>query len=400
MRRLIVLVGLVALLPFGAQAQLFDSFNPKVRVSITHPPGFGIKVERIAFGPAQGPCSDQILDGLTQLFVDNGVEVIDRNHLATILSEHQFSLSGFVDKKSAAELGRILGAATLAFVKVPRCSTETKALYNDWQDYEKKWHRTYTSRTQAFLKVSVQTVDLATAKILKARTFEANPVRENKAEGGRPEFPSEYEVQDLAVSEVVQMQVRKMFFAWSETVELYYYDDKDCNMRTAFNLLKGGDRDGALKQSLENIETCKSNQKAKPKHVGRAYYNAGMSYFVLNDYDHALALLSEANRLYPYKIVTDAMTECSRAKAESSAMQEFEERIAVEAAHVAEAIVAAPPPTPVPEPTEAPAQVKAAQSAPKAPVEQRLKQLDEVCRQGLLTKAECDKKRSEILKDL
>ncbi len=401
MKRVLSLVVVACLLPAGARAQFFDSFNPKVSVNITHPPGFGVKVSRMAFGQAQGTCSDQIVDSLTQLFVDSGVEVIDRQHLDSILSEHHFNLSGYVDQQSAAELGKILGPASLAFVKVLRCATEKKSLYNDWQDYKKNWHRTQISQTQAFLKVSLQTVDLATARILKARTFEANPVRKNEAEGGQPEFPSEFELQDSAISNVVQLQIRKMYFPWNETVELYYYDDKDCNMRAAFNMLKAGDKDAALKQSLENVDGCKSNPKAKPKHVGRAYYNAGMSYLVLADYDHALEMLHQAEKLYPYKIVTDALAQCNRAKGESSAMQEFEERMAVEASQVAQASAAPPPPPQPTQPAATPApQPRAAAGVPKAPPEQRLKQLQELYEKGLLTKDEFEKKRAEILKEL
>lgn len=403
-----ILVGLVTLLtcPGIVSAQFFDFFNPKVSVSITHPPGFGLSVSRIAFAQTQGECADQIVDSLTQLFVENNVEVIDRQHLDAILAEHNFSISGYVDKQSAAQLGKILGPATLAFVKVLRCATEKTSLYDDRQDADKRWHRTHISRTQTFLKVSIQMVDLVTARILKARVFESNPSAENKSESGSPEFPSEFEVLDTAIHNIVHSQLRKMYFPWQETVELYYYDDKDCNMRLAYNTLKGGDKEGALRQSLENIETCKQNPKAKPKHIGRAYYNAGMSYFILNDYDHALEMLREANKLYPYSIVTEAIAACESAKKEAAAMQEFEEKMAVEAEMAAKA---SRQPTPAAEGSgseggkKGGSSTKASESpgaVPKGTPQERLKQLEELYRQGLISKQEYEKKRAEILKEL
>jgi len=377
----------------SVSAQFFDSWNPKVSVSIQHPPGFGITVPRVAIALAGGECADQVVDGITQLFIENNVEVIDRQHLNSILKENHFSLSGYVDKDTAVKLGNLLGPTALLFVKVYRCKTEKKNLYNNWKDYKGNYHTTYISRTQAFVKVSLQMVDLTTGRITRARQFEASPSLENKSEGGRPESPSEFNVLDRGINNIVKLQMKRMFFPWTETVKLYYYDDKHFNLRLAYNLLKAGDKEGALRQSLENIKSVKLNPKAKSKHVGRAYYNAGMSYFILGDYDKALEMLTEANRLYPHKIVTDAIATCRKAIRGEKEMGQFEERVAFSASSRANKSTQA-------KPISQPIAAKSQNPSTGNSIEERLEKLRKLFKKGYLTEEEYRKKKADIIKDL
>jgi len=397
------LLGVLAF-PGMARGQFFDSFNPKVSTEVMHPPGFGItgfkRVALLQSSQRGSECLDLLFDRLVQLFVSHEIETIDRQHLDAILAERNMSLGSSIDRETATRLGELLGPTVLVFLKVSRCATEQKALYRDEERYAKGGSypvRVYISRTQAYLNGSLQAVDLATGRILKAWTFSASPSRENKSEGGQPEFPSEYDLQDQAIGEVVSSASR-MFFPWPETLTVYYYDDKDCNMRAAYMKLKGGDKEGALKQSLENLEQCKTDPKAKQKHVGRAYYNVGVSYFLLNEFDKALEALDEAYKLYPYNIVSDALAACQRAKQEAEAFKQFEEKAAAIESGLAE--------KPASEKAQAgqkqgsPGSTKGKESGKEESIEERLKKLDSLCKQGLLSKEECAKKRAEILKSL
>ena len=128
---IILMVGTFSFINTFAQG--FDELgNPQVKVKINHPPSLGLKVDKVIFNPSTGNCSDQIVDALISDFVDNDVEVIDRDNLQTILSEHDFSLSGYVDKNSAISIGKIIGPSAMITVKVLRCNTVIKDnLYKD-----------------------------------------------------------------------------------------------------------------------------------------------------------------------------------------------------------------------------------------------------------------------------
>ncbi len=111
--------------PSLAHAQLWARLtNPTITVEIQHPPGLNISVERIAFGPARGECSNEIVQRLMDNFVSSGIEVVDRQSTDRLLDEHDFASTGYVDRATAAELGKLLGPSAMIMVEVQRCVTE------------------------------------------------------------------------------------------------------------------------------------------------------------------------------------------------------------------------------------------------------------------------------------
>jgi len=331
---LIFLIGTVFII--NAAAQGLDALsNPKIYVKLTHPPGLGLKINKVVFNPATGNCSDQIIDALISDFVSNNVEVIDRNNLQAILAEHDFTFSGYVDKNSAASIGKIIGPSAMITVKVLRCQTEIKDnLYVDEKkyNYETKQNyiaRAYIARTTVYLKASIQTTDLTTGRIFTARVLEFSPSRENKSYTGRPEAPAEFDVQELAFSYLTS-SVHRMFFPWTESTDLYFMDDKDGGLKDAFKALKAGNIDQAFELSNKSLEFCKNSTDIKEKVLAHAYYNVGMMHFIKNDYDKAIEFFEESQKIRPGKIVTESISECNRAKALAEEMQKVDDKAAIE----------------------------------------------------------------------
>lgn len=331
---LVFLIGVVSII--NASAQGFDALsNPKIYVKLTHPPGLGLKINKVIFNPATGNCSDQIIDALISDFVTNEVEVIDRNNLQTILAEHDFSFSGYVDKNSAATIGKIIGPSAMITVKVLRCQTEIKDnLYADEKKYNPDTKtnyivRAYIARTTVYLKVSVQTTDLTTGRIFTARVLEYSPKLENKSYTGKPEAPSEIDLQEAAFR-YLTADVHRMFFPWSESTDLFFMDDKDGGLKEAFKALKAGDIAQAFELSKKNLEFCKKSTDIKEKVLAHAYYNVGMMYFIQNDYDKAIEFFQESQKIRPGNIVTESISECNRAKSLAVEMQKVDEKAAIE----------------------------------------------------------------------
>lgn len=309
--------------------------NPKIMVKLTHPPGLGLKINKVIFNPAAGNCSDQIIDALISDFVSNEVEVLDRNNLQTILAEHDFNFSGYVDKNNAATIGKIIGPSAMITIKVLRCQTEIKDnLYVDEKKYDYKTKqnyvvRAYIARTTVYLKASIQTTDLTTGRIFTARMFEYSPSKENKAYNGKPESPSEFELQELAFRYLTS-DVHKLFFSWTEVTDLYFMDDKDGGLKEAFKALKTGDKVQAFELSKKNLEFCKNTPGIKEKVLAHAYYNVGMMYFIQNEYDEAIGYFNESQKIRPGKIVTESINECNRAKAFAEEMQKIDDKAILE----------------------------------------------------------------------
>lgn len=314
-------------------AQFWDALtNPKVPTQINHPPGLGIQINKVAFGPSSGEGAIEFLDSLAEQFVKAGIEVIERERLDALLQEHRFNKSAYADPYAAPDMGKILGPAVMIFVNLQRHSTEQKKLYNDWKDGKGIVHRTYISQTKGYVRGSVRAVDLSTSRRFAQQMVEANPVLENKINDRCcAEFPDEYAVLDLAMNGAVG-QAARLFMPWTETVDLYYFDDKDCGLKAAYNRHKAGDTRGALEQSVTNLEQCKVLPKRNDKVLAHAFHNVGMGYFSTGDYDKALAHIGEAQRIKPGRIYQEALAECQRAEAYSRQMQRIEDQAEAAAA--------------------------------------------------------------------
>lgn len=335
-RKIVLPILLTFANPLNATAQFFDRLsNPQVTVSLTHPPGFGIKVNKIAFGPSSGTCSDQIVDALISDFVSNNIEVVDRTNLNAILSEHSFTLSGSVDKTSAVTLGKILGPSILIFINVQRCATQQDKLYDKETKYDAQSKTNYQvyayfSRTRAFLKFSIRTVDLATGRIFTAQTLEYSPEKSNKSYQGYPEFPAEFDVQDIAFKYAVR-DIHRLYLPWNENRSLYFFDDKDFNLKDAYKALKDGNINHAFELSQQNLDACKKDDKVKDKILAHANYNLGMCHMIRSEYDLALKYFNEANKLRSGNIITESIADCQNAKLLSESLQKVEEKASYEA---------------------------------------------------------------------
>lgn len=328
----VVTVPLLILLSSAVHGQFLDRLmNPKLTVPVKHAPGLGLQVNKIAFGAGSGEGADTFIDQLTERFVSQNIEVLERERLQSLLREQNFSLSGSVDRATAAQLGRIVGPAVMVFVTAQRYTTEQKRLYNDWTDRQRRPHRTYIARTSAYVRISVRSVDLATGRIFAAKLLEATPVVENKLDDqGWPEYPDSYRVLDGAMNAVVE-QATRLYLPWTSQEQVYFFDDKDCDLKVAYARLKTGDVPGALELSLRNLDTCKALTKPDTKALAHAYHNVGTAYFLQGDYTQALTYLRSAQGTKPSNIYVEAMQVVNTAAGEAQSLQRVEEQMTMDA---------------------------------------------------------------------
>ena len=307
--------------------------NPTVEVELQHPPGLDIRVDTIAFGPASGRCSDQILQELVGDFVSSGLRVVDQQRTNRLLSEHDLASSGQVDSSAAAEIGRVLGASAMIMVDVQRCVSDKDRIRGELQSEGGGFLRSllrdnsrerYHSRTRVFIDASVRAVDLTTGRIFAAQVLNHSPEEVYSSDEYYPEHPSEFEVFDVAYGLVVR-DIHRMFLPWTEHRELIYFDDKDCNLNEAHRALESGNTERALEVSIRNVERCRANPRVDQKDLGQAYYNVGVTHMILGNYDAALENLSVSAELRPGDIVEEAIADVTRARDLLAEMRQVEE---------------------------------------------------------------------------
>ena len=372
-------------------AQFLDKLTkPKITVNLTHPPKLGLNLKKLALGPPNGACAEEIADGLSSTLVSRGVEVVDRQHLQTILAEHRFNLSGFVDSASAVELGKLLGPSALVFVKVTRCKAEQKKTYKDYKTTQGKLIRHHYATTAMHIRGTFQTVDLATGKIFVASPLTIDREDTNNSDEGWPEFPSEDIVRDQAIKGAV-FEASTFLVPWREQKALYFFNDKECDLNQAYSALKANDIPGALERSEQNLTVCKDASKLKNNTLAHAYYNAGLANLLVNQHAKAMSYLHESETLRGGEIVTETIAEASRSARLAVEMQRVEQRTAnFEQAQSAAKTREAAVPAASPDTSKASAE----------PIEERLKKLDALFKKGLITKEEFESKKTDILRQL
>jgi len=386
-----------------ANAQFFARMaNPKVEVTMTHPPGFPLHVERAAVIPEKGDdCAAEFAAAVSERFVDNGVELVDRQNLDAMFEEMDFGLSGRIDPSSAVALGKMLGPSALVTVDVQRCAVEEKSLRKTLRNFKGEAYTQYISRTEGWFKGTIRVTDLATGRIFKTKTVEAGEREEKRGNDGPPEFPGKFAVKDAMLRKAIT-QVHQMFFPWTERRELYFFNDKECGLKAAYGLMKIGEIDAAAKQSEENLEQCKTAD-VKPKFLARAYYNLGMTRFLQSRFEEALDLLKTAFGIDGGNIISESIAECRRAQSLAAEMAELDDGGSFE--------VAAKESGGQDGGTASGTQDQGAKKMLTAKIDgghsgagdtiaARLERLKALLDQGLISKEEYEAKRQEILKDL
>ena len=388
--RLLIPVSLVAM-ALPAQAQFWSELaNPKVEVTVVHPPGLGLKVERLAFAPSRDLNSRELADALTaDLVQSRQVEVVDRAHLDAVLKEQELGASGYVEPATIAKLGKLLGPSVLVIVNVNRSDvsrnqSSKEERSTDYKTKQEVIRHKRTSITSLDFSATVQVVDLSTGRVFGAQRLEDTPSLSNTSYEGFPAYPRDSEVRRLAF-ETAKVKVLRMLLAWSEVRKLTFFDDEVFGMAKAHERLKAGDLRGALDLAQDGLEQSKRDKGQKAKYYPRAHYNVGIIRFIQGQYEEALPYLRTALDMQSdASIFQTALKECQEAMALQETLQRSERR--AEPA----------PPRIEPKPTPTTPSSTSSKSSP----EERLQKLQELYKKGLLDKKDYEAKKAEILKEL
>jgi tetratricopeptide (TPR) repeat protein len=228
--------------------------------------------------------------------------------------------------------------------------------------------------------------------VFQAATLDFSPKNENVTINRCcAEYPSEYEILDYART-LAAVSVHKLFVPWTEERSVYCFDDKDCSLKSAHALLKSGDIDGTLSRSQENVTACKADAAAKPKTLAHAYHNLGIAYFLKGQYDAALGQFAEAQRVAPSGITSDAGAEVQNARSVALALQRIDEKPAVGGPSSSALNFTGQ--------SSAGSTDKSSSSGSGSSAEERLKKLEDLYKKKIITKAEYDKKRAQIISEM
>ena len=309
--------------------------NPTVAIEVEHPPGLGLMVDRVVFGPVRGDCADELVDNLVGRLASSGLPVANRAaRYRPGRYERDRIDRAVIDRAVSVEMERWSGGAVvmMAALDVNRCAVETE--FSEGQEKttvtredgrkEEVTEKTYRLEAQAFLEWSLWTIDLTTGRILNDRSLaHSSPEREFSSKGGYPREPAAVELLDEELAEAAE-QIRRMFVPWTEEVDVVFYDDRDCGLRDAHRVLRRGDLVQTLALSERNLASCERTPNVEAKLLARAHYNVGIAHLLRRDYDAALAALHTAGEMRPSAIMREGIATARKAKEMAASMADFE----------------------------------------------------------------------------
>ncbi|MBI5328753.1 MAG: tetratricopeptide repeat protein [Deltaproteobacteria bacterium] len=283
---------LVCILVIGV---IVSGCAPSMRVPVTRPAEINLRgINKIAIGEISGNCGQEMYDLLTsKLFESGKFDVLDRANLDKIMKEHNLTLGGAVDEKTAAKMGELVGAASLVFGNVSLCKYEEKKTVGiPWTDKDGGYHKAHYVTGTAKITVTFKVVGMQTGKILAAKTISKEATDYNSADNRWPESPNGDAIKDTARNGTIAAFM-KMISPYTEYVSVTFAenDSKVPEMAQGVNYAKKG----MWNEALENFKTA--TQK-NPAHAG-AWFNLGLAYEYTSMFKEAEAAFNEANKIKP-----------------------------------------------------------------------------------------------------
>jgi tetratricopeptide (TPR) repeat protein len=309
---LIILFGFTVAIGF-----ILGCAATSVFVPVTRPAEVNLRgINRIVVGEITGKGGQSIADLLTsRLFESGKFEVLERAQLDRIMREHALNLTGAVDERTAAEVGKLIGATTLISGNVSNYKYDLKTTYSDWKTLEGKQFRTWTKTGTARVAATFKVIGLHTGKILAAKTISREAVRTASADDKLPPDPDSDAAMNEAVGAVVGVFI-KMIAPYRDYVKIVFAPtDKNLpELEQGINFAKLGRWGDAVEQFKLAIQK-------NPTHDG-AWYNLGLAYEYSYMFREAEEAFIEANKIKPCEKCLQEINNVRRLAAERKRLEE------------------------------------------------------------------------------
>ncbi len=280
----IVIIMLLVLVATGCATR-------KAFVSTTRPAEINLKgIERIAVGKIDGNIGQKVADLLVvTLFESERFEVVDRENIDKIIREYQLNIGGVIDKSTAVQMGKVLGASVLILgnsLMDYKPNTWTK----EEHDYKGYAHTVYYLKQIAKIDTAFRIVDLTTGKILVARMITKEATNSDFSRNGYPQGIDKDILIKTALDKTVSSFMR-VIAPYSYRIEIEFARSKSSEGKSGINFAKAG----LWKEALKQFELSKK----KTPNDSRAWYNLGLAYEHNNIFDKAIEAFKKSNKLKP-----------------------------------------------------------------------------------------------------
>jgi len=289
-----------------------------VKVPVTRPAEINLRGNnKIAIGEIRGDGGQFIADLMTsRLFETGQFEVVDRSNLARIMKEHSLNMSGAIDQKTAAHLGKLVAAAVIVFGNVSTYKYDlSKWPGKRWTDGKGVPHTTYHAKGVSRVTLSVQVVGLTTGTVLAAKTISKNSEQECTKNDAWPADPDGEAIMRAAAYDAVNAFI-KMIVPYTEYVEVSFAksDSNIPELERGINFAKTG-------QWADALDQFKAAADNNPQHQG-AFWNLGLAYEYSAMFGQAEDAFRKADQIKPCEKCIKEIANVKRRAAEHKKLGE------------------------------------------------------------------------------
>lgn len=285
----------------------------KAPVKIYHPASLAEALvgKRILIGTVSGKCAEDFAKLLIQDLRRHGISVFDRAGVAAVLAEHDLRMDSLMHADVAAELSSYIGPALMFSVDVSHCDARERGTTIDGGV-----PASYNSRAEGRFVATIHVVDLTKGRELAANTIHVDLQKDTESVNGVLEHRGPRDAQDLAIEHAAAL-AQRMYEPWTETWQVPFKDEKNCGLREAWDLVRSGDYESVVRVARTGVSACGEGDST----ASDAWYDLGVAYMLVQNYDDALSAFDKAQKLHGSRTVKETMAGCRRIKA-------FEENMA------------------------------------------------------------------------
>src|SRR5437763_2870511 len=261
-----------------------------VRVPVMKPAEINMApYQSVAIGEMTGAGNRPMSDSLEESLVNtNRFTVVGRQHMAQVMRELQLSATDLADPRAAAKLGKVVTAGALIFGDVQNSYLEQPNETLSHVD-KKVWHVCYALKCESYVRATFKIVDVATGRLIVAKTYEERRDNTNRALDRRPEPIDRMPLENAARRAVVE-RFMKAIVPHQEFMYANFQKDSDIpQLEGGIGWAERGDWKKAQSTFNDAAQIVEKNVKLKAGQVAKCYWNLGLAYEYAGDYDKAEA---------------------------------------------------------------------------------------------------------------
>lgn len=256
----------------------------------------------------------------TTLFSSEYFEVLDRNHLNSIMKEHELNIEGFIDESTASKLGEFVGAAVLLFGRIQTDKyNEELTKGKKWVDDDGEAHQSFYRTGKYKVSINVKLTDIQSGRIVAAKNISSKTRERNSAD---MQYPAEIDEETLYSKclKDISNQFMKLVAPYEVKVKAKFETDKMLpEIDQAITQFKIDEWEEGVKLIREATE--KSNLESDVQ--AKAFYDLGLAQMYGGDPKSAIENFKKAMELNPSsKKYQNAIIKAKEEKKKSEQLEE------------------------------------------------------------------------------